>query len=308
MDAQPTLLDRLVAEGLLLPSGVDGIYGRSEVFEDVLERVAAVAGAWGSEAGVSPKPEVLRFPPAMPRQGLVQSGYLNGFPHLAGTVYSFCGDEAGHREMLRCIAVGEDWSGSQSATELSLTPASCYPVYPIVARRGVLPDAGMLIDVRSYCFRHEPSLDPARMQAFQIREFVRIGSSEQVVAARDEWLARGPALMARLQLPHEVDIANDPFFGRGGKVLKVSQRDQKLKFEMLIPVAHADRMTACMSFNYHGDHFAQLHGIRTPQGDLAHTGCVGFGLERLTLALLRHHGLDPAAWPSQVRGVLWADQ
>ncbi len=305
MDAQPTLLDRLTAEGLLLPSGVDGVYGRSEVFEDVLERVAAAAGVWGAEASVSPKPEVLRFPPAMPRQGLVQSGYLNGFPHLAGTIHSFCGDEAGHREMLRCIAVGDDWSALQSSTELSLTPAACYPVYPIVARRGVLPDEGLLIDVRSYCFRHEPSLDPARMQAFQMREFVRIGSSEQVVAAREEWLARGPALMARLQLPHEVDVANDPFFGRGGKMLKVSQRDQKLKFEMMILVAHAGAMTACMSFNYHGDHFGQLHDIRTPDGCLAHTGCVGFGLERLTLALLRHHGFDPEAWPSQVRAVLW---
>ena len=34
---------------------------------------------------------------------------------------------------------------------------------------------------------------------------------------------------------------------------------------------------------------------------VAHTACVGFGLERITLALLRHHGLDLAAWPEAVR-------
>ena len=31
------------------------------------------------------------------------------------------------------------------------------------------------MDVFSYCFRHEPSVDPARMQMFRMREFVRIG-------------------------------------------------------------------------------------------------------------------------------------
>lgn len=58
---------------------------------------------------------------------------------------------------------------------------------------------------------------------------------------------------------------------------------------------------ACMSFNYHVDHFSEVWGIRTADGGVAHTGCVGFGMERLTLALLRHHGLDPARWPRAVR-------
>jgi hypothetical protein len=36
-------------------------------------------------------------------------------------------------------------------------------------------------------------------------------------------------------------------------------------------------------------------------GGAAHTACLGFGLERITLALLRTHGLDPDRWPSPVR-------
>ncbi|MCM3060730.1 hypothetical protein M3553_21670, partial [Bacillus subtilis] len=66
-----------------------------------------------------------------------------------------------------------------------------------------------------------------------------------------------------------------------------------------------DRQTACLSFNYHMDHFGLLWDIRTATGDVAHTGCVGFGLERLTLALFRHHGFDIDAWPREVRDVLW---
>ena len=36
-----------------------------------------------------------------------------------------------------------------------------------------LPEKGALIDVFSWCFRHEPSLEPTRMQYFRMREYVR---------------------------------------------------------------------------------------------------------------------------------------
>jgi hypothetical protein len=39
-------------------------------------------------------------------------------------------------------------------------------------------------------------------------------------------------------------------------------------------------------------------------GSDAHTACLGFGLERITLALLKTHGLDPAAWPADTRDAL----
>jgi seryl-tRNA synthetase len=59
-----------------------------------------------------------------------------------------------------------------------------------------------------------------------------------------------------------------------------------------------------MSFNYHMDHFGALWHIGLHDGGVAHTGCVGFGIERLVLALLKHHGLDPARWPQAVRETL----
>ena len=59
-----------------------------------------------------------------------------------------------------------------------------------------------------------------------------------------------------------------------------------------------------MSFNYHQDHFASMWGIELASGETAHTACVGFGMERLALALFKHHGLDVGAWPSPVRAAL----
>jgi seryl-tRNA synthetase len=188
-----------------------------------------------------------------------------------------------------------------------LTPAACYPIYPVMARRGPLPADGRTIDVLSYCFRHEPSLDPARMQMFRQREYVRLGNPEQVMAFRQMWIDRGSLLVTLLNLPVDVDLANDPFFGRGGKIIADSQRAQALKFELLIPVANAESKTACLSFNYHMDHFGAIWKIECEDGSVAHTGCVGFGMERITLALFRHHGLDVNGWPDDVRALLWGD-
>ena len=36
----------------------------------------------------------------------------------------------------------------------------------------------------------------------------------------------------------------------------------------------------------------------------AHSACVGFGLERVALALFKTHGLKLSAWPREVRDVL----
>lgn len=301
MTQAPGFLDRLLAAGLLIDTDVDGLYGRSGDFESVVEGLDRIA----TEAGADLAAEVLRFPPGMSRTEFERSGYLNGFPQLAGTVHCFCGDERDHRALLRCLEAGEDWTGQQQVSAVTLTPAACYPVYPIIARRGALPPQGVTIDVASYCFRHEPSREPTRMQMFRMREYVRIGTPEQVGAFREDWLRRADAVMEALGLPHEIDVANDPFFGRGGKVLAGSQREQRLKFEMLVPVNDDAPPTACLSFNYHTDHFGQLWNLRDAEGAVAHTACVGFGLERLALALLRHHGLSLASWPPRVIEALW---
>jgi seryl-tRNA synthetase len=59
------------------------------------------------------------------------------------------------------------------------------------------------------------------------------------------------------------------------------------------------------SFNFHQEHFAEKYGLVLEDGSVANTACLGFGLERITLALLRTHGLDPAGWPDPVRAELW---
>jgi seryl-tRNA synthetase len=185
-----------------------------------------------------------------------------------------------------------------------LNPAACYPVYPSFT--GTVPEKGRLVPMLNWVYRHEPSPEPTRMQSFRVREFVRVGTPEQVVEWRDMWLQRGLELLHSLQLPAKSDVAADPFFGRGGKILAMNQKEQKLKFEVLVPVISATDPTAVCSFNFHQDHFGTNFDIKTPDGQVANTACLGFGLERVTMALFKAHGFDPKAWPTAVRERLWA--
>jgi seryl-tRNA synthetase len=299
---QAAFLDELLRAGLLIASGTPGVYGRGETFEDVLTRVDALISGVAAPDGA----ERLRFPPLIPREQLERIGYLKSFPHLAGTIFSFDGDEEAALAQEQLADRGEDWSSHQQMTDLVLVPAACYPVYPAIAGRGPMAAGGVLVDAGgSYVFRREPSGDPARMQMFHQREMVRLGEPETVAAWRDVWRDRAVALLAGLELDAQMAVANDPFFGRSGRLLARSQRAQELKFEVTVPIA-GDEPTAVASFNYHQEHFTSKFDLVMADGSVAHTACLGFGLERITLALVRAHGLDPAAWPQAVRAQLWS--
>ncbi len=71
-----------------------------------------------------------------------------------------------------------------------------------------------------------------------------------------------------------------------------------------MPIVTEGPRTACVSFNDHRDLFGRAWAIETEAGDTAHTACVGFGVERLTFALFRHHGFTLGDWPGSVRNVL----
>src|ERR1700712_5361019 len=188
---QDAFLEELVEAGLLVRTGVHGVYGRSGVFEDVRNSFDALV----TRAAIPDDAESLRFPPVLPRRNLESTGYLKSFPHLAGTVFSFEGTEGQAASMFEAAANHEDWSEHQHQTDLVLMPAACYPVYPAVAARGRLPEGGVTIDAGgAYVFRHEPSGDPARLQMFHQREIVRIGEPEGVEAWRARWRERAVEL------------------------------------------------------------------------------------------------------------------
>jgi seryl-tRNA synthetase len=295
---EPDHLDS-VARQLFQPSGVDGVYGRTGEYESVIEALAALISSHRPALA-----EIFRFPPVMSRASLEKQGYLKSFPNLIGAVCCLEGSESEITRSANKNDAGGSWTEDLVPADLVLAPAACYPVYPIAAARGVVPDEGYVFDVASDCFRHEPSRSVDRFQTFRMREYVRIGSPDQIKTFRDPWIARAQDIAGAIGLTYRVDVATDPFFGRAGALMAATQREDALKFELLIPVRSQESPTACMSFNYHKEHFGEVWGLHNAKGEVLHTGCVAFGMDRLAVALFATHGAKVKAWPASVRGVL----
>ena len=296
---QDVFYQGLVEHGFIIPTDVQGGYGRGAGFEDILERFNALVSRVAAPDGA----EALTFPPIVARGLIERLGYMDNFPQLSGSIHSFFGNDSQAKALSARVNGGERWEDLLAPTEVMLTPAACYPVYPLFS--GLLREGGRLVTVMNWVYRHEPSAEPTRLQSFRMREFIRVGPPDVVVDWRNMWLERGLELLRKLGLPVQADVASDPFFGRGGKIMAASQRDQRLKFEILVPVISREKPTAICSFNFHQDHFTSVFKVRTADGELANTACLGFGLERVTLALLKTHGFRPDAWPPAVRDLLW---
>ncbi len=281
-----------IVRAVLKPVGSPGIYAQTGLFEQVIEGLTVFISRRRE-----PGTEVWKFPPVMSRDQIQNSGYLQSFPHLLGCVSCLDGGESD----IRAAVERPDWIGGLEATELVLSPAACYPIYPLVAARGDIPTKGLLFDAASYCFRREATYEIDRLQAFRMREYVYIGMPEPVLNFRTRWISRAAEMATQLGLPHRIAPASDPFFGRAGRIASISQLEQSLKFELLVPLQSETEPTACMSFNYHRDHFGTAWALRTAAGETAHTACVAFGMERLALALFATHGVELKNWPAAVR-------
>jgi seryl-tRNA synthetase len=288
-----------IAPALFQPMSIDGVYARTGLYETVVEGLMGLITRH-RQAGT----EVFRFPPVMSRAQLEKSGYLKSFPHLLGCVSCLQGNESEIRAVVEKFELGREWTPALAPADLVLSPAACYPVYPIAASRGPVPAGGLIFDVTCDCFRREPSKSLDRLQSFRMREYVCIAEPEQVASFRERWMVRAQGLADQLALPYKVEQASDPFFGRGGKLMATSQIEQSLKFELLIPILSVEQPTACMSFNYHRDHFGTTWGLRAQTGETMHSGCVAFGIDRLAVALFSTHGTDLARWPASVREAL----
>ena len=296
--AYQAFLDQLTEAGLFIPQGVQGVYGFSGAFEDVLQAF----DRFTMRRSAHIPSEHMHFPGVLSREVYLKTSHIENFPDLMGSVHSFVGREREHAGMLAKRQQGEEWTQDLSPSQLMLTPAGCYQLYPTAT--GTLTEQGRTVKLVSSVFRHEPSVDPCRMQVFRMREYVRIGTPDQALEHRRQWLALGKDILTEVGLGVEVVLANDPFFGRGGRVMAASQKEQDLKHEFTIAVATSEKPTAIGSTNCHMDYFGKTFDIKTPDGAIAHSACIGFGLERVTLALFKHHGLDPDHWPQEVKNAL----
>lgn len=298
-EARAEFRAEILAAGLLVDAGEPGLYARSGQFEDVVDGVGDLVTRSFRDIGG----ERLRFAPVFPRREFEKTDYIVSFPHLAGQIDTFQGSEADHRQLVSARANGDAWGERLSPAETMLVPAACHPLFERLT--GTLPEGGRRFDLRGFCFRHEPSADPMRLQVFRQQEIVHVGHTADAKAFRDEMNVRQLAGLQGLGLDARVVAANDPFFGRTGRMLARNQLSDEAKLEVVVPIyGDLDEGTAVGSANNHGDHFGVTFGIENADGTPAASSCLGWGLERIALALIRTHGTAVGSWPTSVREAL----
>ena len=86
--------------------------------------------------------------------------------------------------------------------------------------------------------------------------------------------------------------------------IKIIKNFKNLKYELLAAIPHQKKDLAVGSINYHMDMFSSAFEIKVPSGSLAHSGCIGIGMERLAFALYCQHGVEVSCWPEKVRSFL----
>jgi seryl-tRNA synthetase len=292
------LLERLLAADLLVPTGVDGLYGRSAAYQAVADGVSIMVCRWSKSLHATR----LRFPPLLARATFAHTNYLESFPDLMGSVHVFSGGNVEHKELLRRVESHGNWPALLDPAEVVVASATCHAVYPLCT--GTLPSRGRYFDVSGWCFRHEPSRQATRMQSFVMHEVVHVGTADGAWEHRETGLAHGLGMLGALGLELEAVPASDPFFGRVGSVLAAGQLDEQLKVEGVTAIAGTDGLTAVMSANCHKDHFGRPFAILAADGETAHSACVAFGVDRITVALFARHGFDPWSWSRAVRAQL----
>jgi seryl-tRNA synthetase len=302
------VFDRLVADGLAheIGPGQVALGGAAitalDALDSLLRRI--IVGEFGARE--------YRYPTLLPVNALHRSGYLSSFPQHLMFAARLDGDLDNYRAFTREAAerstIGEQVLGRCGPVDRCLPPTMCYHTFDQFASSIV--DGTLVVTAKGGSFRHESRYHRTleRLSDFTIRETVFVGPARFVREARDRLRRRAIELVEELDLAGRCEVANDPFFAGAEGAAKVSsQRLLELKHELHLDIGGDDadsgeaRSIAVGSFNLHERHFTEAFDIRGADGTHAFSSCVGFGLERLTYAVLCQYGWDVRDWPPALR-------
>ena len=273
----------------------------------VLEGVSHACRALGTACGARP----LRFPAAMPLATAQRCDCLRHFPQLLSMVSHLREDYAvldAYSRRSGSAALATNCSPAPhevSPADKVLRPALCYQVYDHFA--GTRLDADpRLFSTEGACFRYESRnlRCPDRLFEFRMAEIVALGTQETLLSWRDDMMNQVETLVTKLGLPGRIQRENDPFFVDYAVMKSTFQQAHDLKYELQVPFPNADGHLAVASFNCHQDFFGRRFDISDRSGAPAWTTCTAFGVDRLVVSLVAHHGADVTTWPRGVRSLL----
>lgn len=244
-----------------------------------------------------------RFPTLLGSSVLERGGYLDSFPNLLMTVHRLRNtpdDFELFRRHRRGGGTLRDLGSATVPVEYCLPPTMCYYVYDGMADTRVDSLRVFTAVGSSFRFEHRYESPFRRLWDFTIRETVWVGGREEVRSGLHGYRELVTALCDDLDLAGTCETAHDPFFlADNGAAMAAAQQMIGSKSELRLSLGDGESVAAA-SFNAHGEYLASAYGIGLADGALASTACVGVGLERVALAFLAQHGIDPQSWPAMV--------
>lgn len=254
------------------------------------------------------------FPAFVSHETLTRCGYVESHPTTVNFVANMT-EDFDALEAYRLANSCADTSNMPPPDHMThagtcLNPAACLPAYPTLQDR-VIGQEGHVMSWLGRVFRYESrnvsGLD--RLYEFNVREMVFVGSEDFVVDKRETSLPLIRELAERLDLDMTMQSATDPFFATVSAAKKFFQQAHDVKSEILLHTLDDEaqpKLLAGGSVNLHGTFFGERFNITTEDGALAHTGCIGLGIERWIAAAFTQHGLDPDRWPANLKGEVFA--
>lgn len=248
-----------------------------------------------------------RFPALISPRYLQRVQYFKNFPHSLSFVSHLKENLPDIQRFMDQASVTDEGEVSASPAGYSqpsamLSPTVCHHLY-LALSDSELQESGLVATASGHCFRYESinMVSLERVWNFTMREIIFVGTDKQVHDRLNAVRKAMRPLFEDLGLSYKVVTANDPFFIGTFRDMAAYQAAFELKFEIKADLPYKSETVAIGSYNRHGDFFGRTLNIRMPDGSSAFTGCLGIGFERLALAFVTQHGIDPDKWPAKIR-------
>lgn len=313
--AEPRVLDRRAVSGQFLLQDPhpelertneihrygSGRYGLGPQIVRLMEHFDRDLIDLAAEFGASPQ----QYPSMIGADVMDECRYLRSFPHSLTFISHLREDIEGIQDFARHAV----WDGGRlscnpetlSDVQCLLAPSVCFHCYAWL--KGQRLDTPLTVTALGKCFRYESGnlTGLERLWDFSMREIIFVGSQSFVLERRQECMERAASLLDRWEMGHEIRSATDPFFIEDYATQTLFQNAFELKYEIRADLPYKQSSLAAGSFNYHQDFFGRSFRISLADETPAHTSCAGWGLERLALAFVAQHGLEPDIWPAWAR-------
>lgn len=191
---------------------------------------------------------------------------------------------------------------SSVETDSVASSAVCFHTYHYLQDNDFeFPNDKLIVGAEGKCFRYESKNMKTleRLRDFTMREVICLGTSKEVLSFRKQTLEITKKFLIDSGLNFKITTANDPFFIEEFGMQTIFQRKFNLKYEFNVFIPSNKSYLAIGSSNYHTDFLGKSFNIRN-KGEIVHSSCLAFGLERCVYAFLSQYGTDKSNWPEFV--------